>query len=93
MVAGTVSFHHQEPFGDSEVGQAVEVEVRISARDDITLEQLHEALFEKAIAQLRHSLEVCEGKSAKQLLAKTAKEMAEREAALSDWNDGAISPP
>lgn len=87
LVSAVVCFHHQEPFGSDEVGQSVEVEVRISARDDVTLAQLHEALFEKAVVELRHTLALCEGKTAKLLLAKTAREAAERAEALGKWDN------
>lgn len=92
LVSGTVVFHHQEPLGVGEVGQVVEVEVRISARDDLTLGQLHQALFEKAVAQLRHSLAICENTTAKALLVKTAREAKERAEALGKWDDDAFSP-
>lgn len=93
MVCGTVAFHHQEPLGDGDVGQVIEVEVRISARDDITLEQLHQALFEKAVSQLHLALSLSEGRTAKELLAKTAREAAERDAALNAWEDDPPSTP
>lgn len=30
MVSGIVCFHHQEPLGDKDVGQVIEIEVRIN---------------------------------------------------------------
>jgi hypothetical protein len=83
LTAGKVCFHHQEPFGEDDVGQSVEVEVRISTRADITIEQLHEALFEKAVEELRLAVQLAEGQTAKSLLDKSLKDEEARLASFS----------
>ena len=72
LASGKVRFHHQEPYSDGEVAQVVEVDIRISIGDDATLAQVHDALLAKAVSQLRHALERCEGRSATELLQQSA---------------------
>ncbi|MBX3580841.1 MAG: hypothetical protein KF810_02955 [Rhizobiaceae bacterium] len=76
LTAGTVSLDFWA--GEADPVQGVEVQLRILTRVDATLEQVHEALLEKAVDVMRQAVAACEGKSARELLEQSAKDEAER---------------
>jgi hypothetical protein len=79
-VFGSVVFRFADKVDDLEVSHVVTVTVRVKAGSDLPIGDMREALFQKAVEQLRHALEVAEGKTAQQLVSE-----AREKAASEQW--------
>jgi hypothetical protein len=77
-VYGNVVFRFEDMIDDIEVAHIVTVRVRIKAGAEVPIGDMREALLQKAVEQLRHSLAIADGKSAQQLVSE-AREKAESE--------------
>lgn len=75
-----VRVNFEETLDEFEVAHWVTMKVRVTAPETVTVQELREALFQKAVQQLRRASEVVEGKSAQELLrdAQTAYEVEQR---------------
>lgn len=67
VVGATVSIMLPDDEDGSELRQAIDVRVRISVHDDVTLRALEQRLLEKALSTARRALDACEGRSAEDL--------------------------
>jgi hypothetical protein len=82
-VYGTITFRFEDKVDDLEVVHIVSVKTRVKAGDDVSIGDMREALFQKSVEQLRHALQVAEGKTVRQLSSE-AREKAEAE--RDRWN-------
>lgn len=62
-----VVFSMKDDMLKGEVVQHVAITVRLSVPETSTIEELHEAVYRKAVDQLHRALAVSEGKTARQL--------------------------
>lgn len=71
-VYGSVVFRAEDTIDGLDVAHVVTVKVRVRTPHDQSIADMREALFQKAMEQLRHALSVAEGKSAQLLLSEAA---------------------
>lgn len=74
-----VKFNFDEKIDEYEVTHWLTIRVRVTADEFVTVEQLREALFQKAVAQLSLATQAVEGKSARVLLAEAKKDAHDQE--------------
>jgi hypothetical protein len=77
-VYGSVIFRFEDMLDDVEVAHSVIVKARIKAASSLSIADMREALFRKAVEQLSRALQVAEGKTSQQLSSE-AEEKAEAE--------------
>ncbi|ACM26532.1 hypothetical protein Arad_2311 [Rhizobium rhizogenes K84] len=63
-----VKLNFDETIEEYAVSHWVTLKVRVTADETVTVQELRENLFQKAVAQLRQAVLVVEGKTAQQLL-------------------------
>ena len=68
MVKAVVTFTFPDELGGTNVAQGVRITVRILTTNDVTIAQLHEALFQKAVEVLHRATSKSENTSAHQLI-------------------------
>lgn len=69
IVTGCVTILANERSDRSNIIQAVTAKIRVQNDTSMSVEELHEALHQKAIEQLKYALNMVEGKTAKELQA------------------------
>lgn len=72
FVVGCVTFLSNEQTGGADLMQAVTAKVRIKSDLSMSMEDLHEALFQKSVEQLQQTLNRVKNKTAKDLQAETS---------------------
>lgn len=66
MVVVKFSFEDKLDNGE-DISHVSRITVRINTRADSTIEDIQQAAFEKAVEQIHHIAELCEGKTARDL--------------------------
>ncbi len=87
----TIEFTFDDQFDDgSDCAHIISMRVRVSLPSNSTIEQLQDASLEMAVNQLRHALQVCENKSAKEVVLAAKQDTQERQKKLQEESDKAL---
>lgn len=88
LTVAKVHFSFEETHPSGSIGHSVTVKVRVFVPDDASIAELHEAVFRKAVDQLRHALEASEHKPWQALYAEEKARGQERKRDLARYSEG-----